>query len=182
MSRRGCQQELWLSLMSPIGVAKFYKRFRQVRLPAGRHFCTAKSAQKRQGAVGTSAPFPSPPPLRGRGFLSHFLLVLIQRLASAACYGQRGEVNFKIIIALVAWLSASKGNYGAGGLILLGQQLLSSGNPSPTPSALRCLKKLSRYSLAQFFRPLRMLRLAASAAGGARLRIPLAATLYRLES
>ncbi len=34
-------------------------------------------------------------------------------------------------------------------------------------------KKSSRCSLARFFRPLRMLRLAASATGGARLRIPI---------
>ena len=40
------------------------------------------------------------------------------------------------------------------------------------PSALRCPKKSSRYSLARFFRPLRVLRLAASATGGARLRTP----------
>ena len=40
------------------------------------------------------------------------------------------------------------------------------------PTALRCPKKSSRCSLARFFRPLRVLRLAASATGGARLRIP----------
>ena len=40
-------------------------------------------------------------------------------------------------------------------------------------AALRCPKKSSRCSLARFFRPLRMLRLAASATGGARLRIPI---------
>ena len=40
----------------------------------------------------------------------------------------------------------------------------------PTPSALRCPKKSSRCSLARFFRPLRMLRLAVSATGGTRLR------------
>ena len=40
------------------------------------------------------------------------------------------------------------------------------------PSALRCPKKSSRCSLARFFRPLRVLRLAASATGGARLRTP----------
>ena len=39
-------------------------------------------------------------------------------------------------------------------------------------AALRCPKKSSRCSLARFFRPLRMLRLAASATGGAQLRIP----------
>ena len=39
-------------------------------------------------------------------------------------------------------------------------------------TALRCPKKPSHYSFARFFRPLRILRLAASAAGGARLRIP----------
>ena len=38
------------------------------------------------------------------------------------------------------------------------------------PTALRCPKKSSRCSLARFFRPLRVLRLAASATGGARLR------------
>ena len=41
------------------------------------------------------------------------------------------------------------------------------------PTALRCPKISSRCSLARFFRPLRMLRLAASATGGARLRIPI---------
>ena len=41
------------------------------------------------------------------------------------------------------------------------------------PSALRYPKRTSRCSLARFFRPLRMLRLAASATGGARLRIPI---------
>ena len=40
------------------------------------------------------------------------------------------------------------------------------------PSALRCPKKSSRCSPARFFRPLRVLRLAASATGGARLRTP----------
>ena len=40
-------------------------------------------------------------------------------------------------------------------------------------AALRCPKKSSRCSLARFFRPLRVLRLAASATGGARLRIPI---------
>ena len=40
------------------------------------------------------------------------------------------------------------------------------------PTALRCPKKSSRCSLARFFRPLRVLRLAASATGGARLRTP----------
>ena len=40
------------------------------------------------------------------------------------------------------------------------------------PSALRCPKRTSRYSLARSFRPLRVLRLAASATGGARLRTP----------
>ena len=40
-------------------------------------------------------------------------------------------------------------------------------------AALRCPKKSSRCSLARFFRPLRMLHLAASATGGARLRIPI---------
>ena len=37
---------------------------------------------------------------------------------------------------------------------------------------MRCSKKSSRCSLARFFRPLRVLRLAASATGGARLRTP----------
>ena len=40
------------------------------------------------------------------------------------------------------------------------------------PSALRYPKRTSRCSLARFFRPLRVLRLAASATGGARLRTP----------
>ena len=40
------------------------------------------------------------------------------------------------------------------------------------PSALRCPIKSSRCSLARFFRPLRVPRLAASATGGARLRTP----------
>ena len=40
------------------------------------------------------------------------------------------------------------------------------------PTALRCPKKSSRCSLARFFRPLRVLRLAASATGGAQLRTP----------
>ena len=40
------------------------------------------------------------------------------------------------------------------------------------PTALRCPKKSSRCSLARFFRPRRVLRLAASATGGARLRTP----------
>ena len=40
------------------------------------------------------------------------------------------------------------------------------------PTALRCPKKSSRCSLARFFRPLRVLHLAASATGGARLRTP----------
>ena len=40
------------------------------------------------------------------------------------------------------------------------------------PSALRYPKKSLRCSLARFFRPLRVLRLAASATGGARLRTP----------
>ena len=40
------------------------------------------------------------------------------------------------------------------------------------PSALRYPKISSRCSLARFFRPLRVLRLAASATGGARLRTP----------
>ena len=39
-------------------------------------------------------------------------------------------------------------------------------------TALRYPKKSSHYSFARFFRPLRILRLAASATGGARLRIP----------
>ena len=39
-------------------------------------------------------------------------------------------------------------------------------------TALRCPKKSSHYSFARFFRPLRILRLASSATGGARLRIP----------
>ena len=38
--------------------------------------------------------------------------------------------------------------------------------------ALRYPKKSSHYSFARFFRPLRILRLASSATGGARLRIP----------
>ena len=42
--------------------------------------------------------------------------------------------------------------------------------PIAVPAALRCPKKSSRCSLARFFRPLRVLRLAASATGGARLR------------
>ena len=41
------------------------------------------------------------------------------------------------------------------------------------PPALRCPKKSSHYSFARFFRPLRILRLASSATGGARLRIPI---------
>ena len=40
-------------------------------------------------------------------------------------------------------------------------------------TALRCPKKSSHYSFARFFRPLRILRLASSATGGARLRIPI---------
>ena len=44
--------------------------------------------------------------------------------------------------------------------------------PIAVLAALRCPKKSSRCSLARFFRPLRMLRLAASATGGARLRTP----------
>ena len=40
------------------------------------------------------------------------------------------------------------------------------------PSALRYPKRTSRCSLARSFRPLRVLRLAASATGGARLRTP----------
>ena len=44
--------------------------------------------------------------------------------------------------------------------------------PIAVPAALRCPKKSSRCSLARFFRPLRVLRLAASATGGARLRTP----------
>ena len=40
------------------------------------------------------------------------------------------------------------------------------------PTALRCPKKSSRCSLARFFRPPRVLRLAASATGGARFRTP----------
>ena len=39
-------------------------------------------------------------------------------------------------------------------------------------TALRCPKKSSHCSFARFFRPLRILRLASSATGGARLRIP----------
>ena len=38
---------------------------------------------------------------------------------------------------------------------------------------MRCPKKSSHYSFARFFRPLRILRLASSATGGARLRIPI---------
>ena len=58
-----------LSFISPTGVAKPYKRFQQVRLPAGRHFCAGKSAQNRLGdtprphaperPLGTAAPFRS---------------------------------------------------------------------------------------------------------------------------
>ena len=44
--------------------------------------------------------------------------------------------------------------------------------PIAVLTALRCPKKSSHYSFARFFRPLRILRLASSAAGGARLRIP----------
>ena len=40
-------------------------------------------------------------------------------------------------------------------------------------TALRCPKKSSHYSFARFFRPLRILCLASSATGGARLRIPI---------
>ena len=50
-----------------------------------------------QGAVGTSAPFPSPPPKRGRGILSHFLLVLLQRSASAECYGHKRTANPQVL-------------------------------------------------------------------------------------
>ena len=45
--------------------------------------------------------------------------------------------------------------------------------PIAVLTALRCPKKSSHYSLARFFRPLRILRLASSATGGARLRIPI---------
>ena len=45
--------------------------------------------------------------------------------------------------------------------------------PIAVPPALRCPKKSSHYSFARFFRPLRILRLASSATGGARLRIPI---------
>ena len=52
-------------------------------------------------------------------------------------------------------------------------QIRSKGSHGASaPSALRCPKKSSRCSLARFFRPLRVLRLAASATGGARLRTP----------
>ena len=44
--------------------------------------------------------------------------------------------------------------------------------PIAVLAALRCPKISSRCSLARFFRPLRVLRLAASATGGARLRTP----------
>ena len=73
---------------------------------------------------------------------------------------------------------SKEGNYGVGEQILFSPPLLSSANLSPTPSALRCPKKSSRCSLTRFFRPLRMLRLAASATGSARLRIPLTATRF----
>ena len=72
--------------------------------------------------------------------------------------------------------SSEEGNHGAGGQILFSLPLLSLANRSPTSPALRCPKKSSRCSLARFFRPLRMLRLAASVTGSARLRIPLTAT------
>ena len=52
-------------------------------------------------------------------------------------------------------------------------QMRSKGSHGASaPTALRCPKKSSRCSLARFFRPLRVLRLAASATGGARLRTP----------
>ena len=49
------------SLLSPAGVAKVYKRIWFVRLPAGRHFCTAKSAQKRLGASPKTPDAPERP-------------------------------------------------------------------------------------------------------------------------
>ena len=71
---------------------------------------------------------------------------------------------------------SKEGNHGAGGQISFSLPLLSLANRTPTSPALRCPKKSSHCSLARFFRPLRMLRLAASATGSARLRIPLTAT------
>ncbi len=65
-----------------------------------------------QGAVGTSAPFPSPPPKRGRGFLSHFLLVLLQRSASADCYEHKGAANSQVLAHL--WLSSPPQRRGEG--------------------------------------------------------------------
>ena len=54
--------------------------------------------------------------------------------------------------------------------ITMGQRLIF--RPIIVLTALRCPKKSSHYSFARFFRPLRILRLASSATGGARLRIP----------
>ena len=55
--------------------------------------------------------------------------------------------------------------------ITMGQRLIF--RPIIVLTALRCPKKSSHYSFARFFRPLRILRLASSATGGARLRIPI---------
>ena len=54
--------------------------------------------------------------------------------------------------------------------ITMGRRLIF--RPIKVLTALRCPKKSSHYSFARFFRPLRILRLASSATGGARLRIP----------
>ena len=64
---------------------------------------------------------------------------------------------------------AAYSNFGLGSVTSCGALL----GQSAALAALRCPKKSSRCSLARFFRPLRMLRLAASATGGARLRIPI---------
>ena len=65
------------------------------------------------------------------------------------------------------------------GGILFAPPLSAAGRPRPCPSvgslrspALWYPKRTSRCSLARSFRPLRVLRLAASATGGARLRTP----------
>ena len=57
---------------------------------------------------------PSPPLPRsgGGGFLSHFLLVLLQRSASADCYEHKGAANSQVLAHL--WLSSPPQRRGEG--------------------------------------------------------------------
>ena len=135
-------------------------------LPGGGQFAVA---YRRRGAFCKG--IVSTARRRGLPFASFCFLLLLQKEAKQG----KGEPGFPLCKPLcrLAVLATDMDFSGEKNPNPYCAQIRSKGSHGVSaPSALRCPKKSSRCSLARFFRPLRVLRLAASATGGARLRTP----------